>query len=342
MVKSIDQRMEKIPSSKQPPGIIRAITSGFNLIANNIYLILFPVVIDLFLWFGPHLRIYNLFLPEIENVMKAMLQASTPELQELMSGSEVLWKSVLTHINLFGALRTIPVGIPSLLASLSPVASPLGAVNFWEVTSAGDALLAWLVISVAGIVATSIYFNLIGSLCSTENSKNVSRSLWWKIGQLLLFNILITLLALLLVVPISFLLSILAFISPALVQIGFFVIVLVLVWVIFPFVFTPFGIFSKGLNLFQSIWFSIRLIRMIFPRAGLFFLIVIFLNQALNMLWQTPGDDSWMMLVGILGNGFVNSAFIASIFVFFGSNVAWVQEKLNQNFRNNDVIVRKQ
>jgi hypothetical protein len=38
------------------PSLVRSIRAGFDAIANHITLIAFPLVLDSFLWFGPHLK----------------------------------------------------------------------------------------------------------------------------------------------------------------------------------------------------------------------------------------------------------------------------------------------
>ena len=38
-----------------PPRIFKSILAGFNTVANHIYLIILPVLIDMVLWLGPKL-----------------------------------------------------------------------------------------------------------------------------------------------------------------------------------------------------------------------------------------------------------------------------------------------
>lgn len=63
-----------------PPKLIEALTSGFNSVTNNIYLILFPIILDTFLWLGPHLRIKQLVEPFVLTMTNSVSDLATPEL----------------------------------------------------------------------------------------------------------------------------------------------------------------------------------------------------------------------------------------------------------------------
>ena len=51
-------RIENLPT---PPGIINSIKAGFDMIASHITAILLPLMLNLFLWLGPRLRMNALF-----------------------------------------------------------------------------------------------------------------------------------------------------------------------------------------------------------------------------------------------------------------------------------------
>ena len=51
-----------------PPSLIKSLMAGFDAVSNHVSLILFSVLLDLLLWFGPHLRIARLFEPIFQQV----------------------------------------------------------------------------------------------------------------------------------------------------------------------------------------------------------------------------------------------------------------------------------
>jgi hypothetical protein len=64
--------------------------------------------------------------------------------------------------------------------------------------------------------------------------------------------------------------------------------------------------------------------------TGIFFIMLILLNYGLDALWSTPPIDSWMLLVGILGHGFISSGLIASSFAFYNRGMKWVQAVIRE------------
>jgi len=104
---------QEIPS---PPRLIPTLDAGFDAITNHILVILFPIVLDILIWFAPHLRLKNL----IEAIIDEMVLLSTSESAELAGMVDVgkdAWLQIASQINLAIAFRSYPVGIPSLMAS---------------------------------------------------------------------------------------------------------------------------------------------------------------------------------------------------------------------------------
>src|SRR5512133_36492 len=121
------------PSSENPPKLIASITEGFNIIASRIYLILFPLLLDTFLWLGPHFRVKKLFQPLVYNLLTDMPELANPELADMSKWSKELWDILLSHFNLISLLRVFPIGIPSLMANLSPIETPYGSAALFEI-----------------------------------------------------------------------------------------------------------------------------------------------------------------------------------------------------------------
>ena len=64
--------------------------------------------------------------------------------------------------------------------------------------------------------------------------------------------------------------------------------------------------------------------------SGMFLIMVIMIGYGLDMLWSTPGVENWMLLVGIIGHGFISCSLLASTFVFYRDGVKWLNEALRQ------------
>jgi hypothetical protein len=61
-------------------------------------------------------------------------------------------------------------------------------------------------------------------------------------------------------------------------------------------------------------------------RTSLFIVLAIFVNQGLNMVWQVAPEDSWLMLISIIGHAFVTTGMLSASFVYYQDINRWVDE----------------
>lgn len=312
------------------PKLIPSIMSGFEIVANRPWLIILPVLLDIFLWFGPHIRMKNLISPFIENYEIPAALRNT-DVTELFSATRDLYLVLAERFNLFSGFRTLPLGIPSLVSGTSPIANPVGYPIIWEVGSLSSAFLTWLIISLAGLIACSFYFNAISRAASRDNTESTPGTIGWQTLQLLYLTLLCLAFMLILVFPAMLLVSMVTLVAPALGQIALFFVGLFIIWIITPMLFTPQVIFMQHQPVLKALLSSIRMVRFGLPSTGLFFITLIILSQGLNLLWQAPAENSWLTLVGIGGHALVNTSLIAAIFIYYRDASKWLQTIILQN-----------
>jgi hypothetical protein len=92
-----------------------------------------------------------------------------------------------------------------------------------------------------------------------------------------------------------------------------------------PVFFSPHGIYTFDQDALRALLNSLRMVRFTLPNTGLFLLTFLLLNNGLNFLWTTPAQDSWWMLVGILGHAFVSTALLAASFVYYRDLNTWLK-----------------
>jgi hypothetical protein len=313
-----------------PPKLIDSLTSGFNAVANNIYLILFPILLDAFLWLGPHLRIKQLMEPLVQNLTSGVSNLATPEFGNIGKWSQEVWDILLTQFNLVSLIRSFPIGIPSLMAGLSPVKTPFGSASLFEVNGAIDTILFCVAFSIFGIVIGCLYFDSISRSTNQETIRFSFSMAGSSIIQVFIFTFFFFMILMLFSIPTLLIISILSLISPALGEIALLFIGIVAIWFVMPLAFFPHGVFAEGKNFFSSISTSIRLVRNYLPGTGMFFLTALLLYQGLNILWETAPDTSWMSLVGIIGHAFISTGLIASSFVYYRNGITWMESRQRQ------------
>ena len=113
-------------------------------------------------------------------------------------------------------------------------------------------------------------------------------------------------------------------------RLGIFFVGGVILWLLFPLLFSAHGIFVNQNKMWESVRKSIRLTRMTLPKTALFFLSIILIGEALDMLWSTPEEYSWLTLVGVAGHALVTTGLLAASFVYYRDADRWVNWVLKQ------------
>ncbi len=316
------------PATRKTPLMISAFTQGFNTVATHIWLILLPVGMDVLLLFGPRLRVKSLFQPVIQEMANSFSAVRSTNMADMITSMKELWGVVLDHYNLFSSLRTFPIGIPSLMASIGPLQHPLGMPFFWELDSAGNFLSLWVIMALLGLLLGSMYFSVIAQTVKGEKIRISVGEIGWQTLQSLLLTLALFTIIAFLIVPLIFILSILAMVSGFLAQLAVLFFMLILIWIITPLIFSPHGIFTSHLNVLVSILNSVRLVRFFLPGTGLFILMAILINEGLNTLWRVPDEASWLVLVGIVGHAFISTSLLASSYVYYQYGMEKMQTSL--------------
>jgi hypothetical protein len=330
----MDQRRNLFSPAQEttnpPPKLITSLRSGFDAVANHIGLILLPVVVDLFLWLGPHFSLKNILLPMGQG-FATLPGFDAPEMSDLLQHSQELWHSMAEQINLAMTVRTYPIGIPSLMAVLFPLDTPFGKAPVAQIGSVGLAALLLLIFMLAGLVAGSFYFASVARAVTIKPQQTSPSGYAWFAGQTILLSVSWLALFILVAIPATLILGIMAMINAAFATLGMMLLGVVMIWIIVPLMFSPHGIFLYRQNALYSMLNSVRLVRFILPGTGLFFLAIIILSQGLDLLWQVPPPNSWLTLVAITGHSFVTTSLLAASFVYYRDAMQWVQELVNRS-----------
>jgi len=322
-----------------PPRMIPSLVEGFNAIANHLYLILFPILLDLLFWLGPRLKVKKYFLPLVLEAAELSSSAYGEQAAGFVETSREIWTAILDQFNLFYSLRTFPVGIPSLLVSYITERNPLGLPLSIEAASGSMIITFMLVLLLVGVILGSIYFSLIAHAAVGRRPLDASAILNQS-AQTLILSMILLIVITMLALPVSCLLSSLVVIMPSLGTFPFVVLGLILVWVLLPLVFSPHGIFTGDLKATRSIVTSFRLVRSMMAATGMFFIMLIIIGFGLDILWTTPSADSWLLLVGIFGHAFISSSLLAASFKFYDQGIRWQQEILHAGQKDQTTTAR--
>lgn len=317
------QKLEALPP---PPGVFGSLKAGFDIVTNRVALILIPLGLDLFLWLGPRLSVDGLISPFITYAFEQMRQNLTEtDLEAILQRQTIFleWLQDFNLLSLLSKLQWFPVGISSLSAQSLPVTNPLGLENVVAVSSIWILLAIAVVLIPLSWIGGGVFFRQVSVSVQSEDEAGIG--LFYSIIQTVFLCVLCVALLMILLIPLAFVIGVLALLNPAVANIAVLVIAFFSFWLIVPLFFTPHGIFIRKQNAILSMISSLRMIRFSLPTSGMFVLSVFILSRGLDILWSAPESESWLALVGFAGHAFVTTAMLAASFVYYRDMSDWLQ-----------------
>lgn len=325
-------RIENLPP---PPGVINSIKAGFDKVAAHVTAIILPLLLNLFLWLGPRLRLDTLFNSMRTNMI-SIWQTGGVSAADITRVLET-YDTTIPLINLFWLLRTLPIGIPSLLFQQAATSTPLGNPIDLQVSAVN--FLGWIFLLIfIGWIGGGLYFRSV-ALMATANKDDQPMSILRAILQTILISMVCGMLAVVIGVPILLVLALVLQFSAFAANILVLFVSLSSMWVIVPLFFWPHGVFVKKQNVITSIISSVQLTRFTLPKSSMFVLTVFLLSFGLNFLWNIPPEDSWITLLGIFGHSFVTTALLAGSFIYYRDMNSWLQGAIER--LRPDVVAKK-
>jgi len=342
---------------KPPVGVIDSLSTGFEIVASHIGLVLFPALLDLFLWLGPQLAIYPLRQKLAEFVMRAQLTeaANAPGVQVIMTLLRILGERIN---NIFGFLSTAPLGVPVLMTARSTDTNSGGPLLILT----DDSSLAFITLvigfSILGLLLGTIYFVIIARLLDDRNKfslrtligrvlKNWARLtalgvIWVMLGILLaLMFIFVYGLCELLLIVLKGILPLALEIGPTAVAWSQLIVGTVGLWLLILLAFSVHGMVLKNRGVLGSIWDSVQLVNWNFLSVVRLFLLAYLITIGLNYVWTLPDPDSWMRLLSIGGHAFISTGLVAATFVFYKDRYRWWTEMREWLMTQNKMLIGK-
>ena len=314
-----------------PPSLMKSLMAGFDAISNHVSLILFSVLLDLVLWFGPHVRIAKLFEPVFKQA------AAYPEMQT--AGTMDLLRLGAERLNLLSVVRTFPIGIPSLMAGRSPIETPYNKPLWLDISTFGAGLGLWFLFIIIGLALGTLYFSVVAqATLSTGVNWRTTLFQWpWNFSQVVLLSIFWFLLIAIFLVPLSCVLSILLLLGIGVSQFPLLIALFlggILVWLMIPLFFSPHGIFAKHRPMWISLIQAVRMSRITFSTTGLLILVIVLLSEGLDVLWNVPTENSWLMLIGIAGHAFITTGLLSATYIYYRDADLWLEQSIQQKMAN--------
>ena len=316
---------------REQAGILAAVTGGFEVVTAHLWLVLIPVVLDVFYWIGPRLTAPTLILDLVRRVEEA---GAMSEMSRQLA-------EVAPHTNLATALSVPYLGVPGLMAGfIMPSQTPVEPLAL-ELRSPLQWLLWFGGLSVAGLLLAGIYYGLVARTVrmATATEDGVSERDWagflrrlprYSLRMLgLAGSFIVALIALYL--PLLCVATVAAFLSPTLVFLVTLVGLTLVLWLSFYLGFSVHGIMLCDRPVLWAMLDSVRLVQRYWLQALLLFVSVLATRNVLAWLWLWVDNGSWLTLVSIAGYAFINTALIAAMFIFYRDRVQTAEWRVGRH-----------
>ncbi len=300
-----------LPIQKQPK-IFAAFKAGYETISKHLYLVLFPIILDLFLLFGFRITIVELIR---DSINRFILPPSATE--DIVASWEILkTQSVefFRYFSLTSFLRSFPVGIPSLFSVAAFERNPMGEFQFIHLQDPGAIFLVILAASLIGLFFAYLLFRLTARATAPQSVPVESIFEPRSFVSWLLIPVFTIILIFLVILPAMIMISLIGALLPIFTSIGYFFLTIALITLILPVFFTPHLIITEKLSFPQALLTSFRTVRLTNAKTTNFLFLAILVSYLTNMLWRIPSEDSWMLMVSILGHALISIVILAASF----------------------------
>ena len=307
----------------QPTGVIETLSAGYTAVNRQLWVILLPVLLDVFLWLGPHVSFSPLVGPAVTHATELTRQVAlgprralrNPEISAGLDESRQYLIARADEVNGLSVLAWGPVGLPSL-ATLPDDNEELAFVDGW---ADGLALLA-ACFGVSLLLGGWFYGGLaagsVGAGGPLSAGRNTPRAVLSVLG---LVGVLVGA-ALLLGLPVLLLIGFTALVSPPVAMLGGLMLAAGVLFASVHLFFAVDAIFVSHARPLAAIQRSVGLVRRnLWPSVALILLTWLIL-AGMSRVWDILGSNlqpPYGVAVGILGNAYIASGLIAAGMVFY-------------------------
>jgi hypothetical protein len=310
----------------RPTGVIETLSAGYAAVNRQPWVLLLPILLNVFLWLGPHVSYSPLVGPVVTGATEWTRQMAVGQRRAVadsptISGPELdqarQWLIARTDdVNGFEALAWSPLGMPNL-PSLSTTSDDIAFVNGW-----GDGVVLLAACIGLGLLLGGWFYG--GLAVASQNApggplaagRRVPRGVVDVIGLVAVLLGVSVLLGL----PVLLLIGFTALVSPPVAVLASLLLTAGLLFAMVHLFFSVAAIFVSGAGPLMAIQRSVGVVRRhLWPSVALILLTWLIL-AGMGRVWDVLAStvpSPYGVLLGILGNAYVASGLIAAGMVFY-------------------------
>jgi hypothetical protein len=307
-----------------PTGVIETLSAGFSAVNRQLWVLALPVLLNLFLWLGPHVSYSPLVGPAVTDAAEWTRQVAlgprrVPRNPELVSALDQTRQFLIARsdeVNGLDALTWGPIALPNLTA-LPGASDELAFVNGWM---DGVALLG--ATAALGLLLGGWFY---GGLAAASTGARggpleAGRAAPRSVAHVLGLTAVLVGTGLLLGVPVVLLIGFTALVSPPVAVLGAFLLAAAILFATLHLFFAVDAIFVSHAGPLRAIQRSVVLVRRhLWPSVALMLLTWLIL-AGMGRVWDVVASNlqsPYGVALGILGNAYIASGLIAASMIFY-------------------------
>jgi hypothetical protein len=314
----------------QPTGVIETLSAGYTAVNRQLWVLLLPILLDVFLWFGPHVSFSPLVDPVVTQATEWTRQVAlgprrAPRNPELVSSLDQSRQWMIAHadeINGLSLLAWGPLALPSLATFPAAADEDLSFVNGWL-----DGLILFVAcIGVSLLLGGWFYGGLAAASAGTYGGplaagRNTPRAV---LGVLGLVGVVLGI-GLLLGLPVLLLIGFTALVSPPVAFLGAVLFGAALLFASVHLFFAIDAIFISNAGPLGAVQRSVGLVRGHLRSSVALILLTWLILAGMARVWDILGSNlqsPYGVALGILGNAYIASGLIAAGMIFYTQRTA--------------------
>jgi hypothetical protein len=311
--------------------LIDSISEGYAAINRRPWLVLMPIVLNLYLWFGAQLS----FAPMIDN-LSSLLKGIQPSLvdqtemqvfyDQLIAYGSVDLRPQIVRLNLVPTLRQYVVGTVDSEAGTASVPAIQEVPRLIDpqrsdtiqVGTLGGALLTFLVLNALALALSAIFVSQVGAAVRSQWLPGGGLRLALRVGLKLLGSVGILLgVALALGLPFLFFATLLLYINQTLGVLAIELLFVVAFWIGIYIGFYPEAIVMGDQGPLRAINTSFNVVRRNFWATLGLLAISLIISLGSGVIWHRLVNTTAGLIVAIVASAYIGSGLLAARMAFF-------------------------
>ncbi len=298
-------------------GVIDTLSAGYGVINSRPWIVLIPVLLDLFFWFGPRISVSPLVGQALSE--PGLQRGFGPNGAQSFESIRQMVLSAADDLNVLALLSPGWISVPSIMPLLGGGRGPFTFVNSWA-TAVSVAVGALLGGSLLGCIYRSIIaLHVRDEALAPSQLPRQAIQAWLRLVGLVAI---LGGVGLVVGVPVLFLVIGASLLARELGSFGMALLMTVLLWLQLYLFFAPDAIFISQVGPLQAIRRSIAVVRANFWAAVRIVVLITIILLGMGQVWAALAARApWGPALGILGNAYIASGLVAASMLFYRERV---------------------